>query len=243
MPNDPRADGFARPMQIDNDTAVTRYAEGDSSRGVTVVIPPPSIVNDGPGRRVAHTEPSPPRPAMSGGSIPPIVPETPYTRTVQTVRALWLLSFAFGTAAALFAAFSAKGRLTALREYIPTLRSGYDEATISTAASILFWSVTAMCVALIVVQALVLVRLLRGRFRPRWWLLVLVAAQCVLVVLVHRLVAVDRDGLLITLLALAQLTIALIAAIGGVCPGTKRWLVTRRETEDAARSGRMRLDQ
>ncbi|MFV0535369.1 MAG: hypothetical protein ACK5MR_17225 [Cumulibacter sp.] len=243
MPNDPRPDGFARSMPGDSDTAVTRHTDGESSRGVTVVIPPPSIVNDGPGRRVADAEPSPPRPAMSGGSIPPIVPETPYTRTVQTVRALWLLSFAFGTAATLFAAFSAKGRLAALREYIPTLRSGYDDATISTAASILFWSVIILCAALIIAQALMLARLLRGRFRPRWWLLLLVAAQCVLVLLVHRLVAVDQNGMLITTLALAQLAIAIIAAVGGICPGTKRWLVARRETEHSARSGRMRVDQ
>lgn len=202
----------------------------DDVRGDTIVAPP-SIVNEGPGAKKPKPQPGPPqRPEMSLETPAPVLKEVPLTRPMAFARMAWLLAIALGTAVVLFALFSNSARRTALGELIAPLAEGEDDATIAALASLLFWTAIVSYIVVIIVEAILVAAMLRGRGGTRWAIIpIVVIANVLAAMAVQALIAIDERGMILTVLLIAQWLVAAIATTASLLPGAGDWFRAKRE--------------
>ena len=170
------------------------------------------------------TRARPPRPEMSDRTPAPIRRTTPATTPVKVARSLWILSFAVGALLVIIAFLGRDRQLDALRELVVDLDPARDASTLDAVTELAFWGSLAAFAVVILVEAVLLRAVLRGRGRVRWALVLAVVAQVAASLLADAfLLATDEQGLYLRIALIAQLVSACAALVAGFTPGANAW--------------------
>lgn len=201
-----------------------------------LITPRPSIVNQGPGASPAR-RPEPLRPGLSLAAPAPVPLSIPAARSVRVAQGLWTTSFVLGAAAFFFALYDSGNRQERLRGTIAPLAPEWTEQSVHLIATLLFWGTVVLALLVVAAEIALLATVLRGRSWPRLPLVLVVLLLHVPAALgVFEFVAIDADGLVITVLAAAQWLLAAIGTTALLLPDAGDWFRAKREARTAADS-------
>jgi hypothetical protein len=165
--------------------------------------------------------------------LQPIVP----TRQVKAARTLWLVSFAAGSIAILFAFVSRDEQLGRLRDLITGLAPERDPETLAALASLVFWGTLGLLALVIVIEAILLRVMMRGRGGARWALmLVLFLNAGVLLIADALVIAPGDEGLYLRICLVAQLALAGVGLVLSLFPGASAWFRAQKQKRRRTRS-------
>ena len=152
--------------------------------------------------------------------LKPIVP----SRQVKVARTLWIVSFASGSIAMLFAFVARNEQLERLRELVTELAPERDAETLSALSSLVFWGTLGLVALVIVIQAVLLHAMMRGHGGVRWALLFTLIICAAIAVVADALVIPPGDeGLYLRICLVAQLALAGAGSVLSLFPGASAW--------------------
>jgi hypothetical protein len=160
---------------------------------------------------------------MSDTTPPPVKrPVTP-TGPVRIARLLWLASFVAGLGVLAFAFLSRNDQVERLGDVIADVDPGRAAETLTSAATIVFWSSLAAIVAVVVIEVLLLQAVIRRHGWARWVQLLVLLAHAGVAALGGSFLALGDQGVVIGALLTAQLVLGVVALIVSVLPGSGAW--------------------
>jgi len=161
---------------------------------------------------------------MSNAVPPPVTRAVAPPPLVRYVGALWLMAGVVGAVALVFAFLDRDTHLAGLRETAAGLDGTADAARLDQVAALAFWGTLAVFAVVLVLEALLVRPLLRGRGAVRWALLLVLLLDVGAVLLVSAFLGDDSAGFQPTpQLAGVQLAAATLAFVLGVLPPASRW--------------------
>lgn len=161
---------------------------------------------------------------MSNAVPPPILREPSAPRTVRNAGRLWLLGVGAGVVSLVVALLDREAHRAALRETAANLDTRVDPADLDRVTAIALWGTLGGFALVLLVQALLVRPLLRGRGWARWALLATVVADAGAVVLVFAFLGGDSPGFQpAPALAAVHLILAVLALVVGLLPPASRW--------------------
>jgi hypothetical protein len=150
---------------------------------------------------------------------------------VKVASAFWLLSFAAGLLAVIFAFLSRNVQIDHLGTLVKDLKPEQDAETLKAVAETVLWSSLGAIVLVIVVEALLLLVMLHRRGAARWGLLCMMLVQAGVTVLAIALLASPGgEGTTILLLLVTALVLAGVALVAGAVPRAGAWFRTEHKT-------------
>ncbi|MEC5200155.1 uncharacterized membrane protein YhaH (DUF805 family) [Arthrobacter sp. PL16] len=166
----------------------------------------------------------PPRPAMSNAVPPPVLKEESPPPSVRRSGGLWLLAVGVGVVALVLAFLDREALLDTLAETAATIDSGADAARLDQVALIALWGTTGVFALVLLIEALLVRPLLRGRGWARWALLAMVVADAGAVLLVLAFLGDGSAGFQpAPHLAVVHLVLAVVALVLSLFPSASRW--------------------
>jgi len=191
---------------------------------------PPGRALSGPGssggsagRDEQRRETPPPRPSLANPNAAPVLTKVPPPASVRLSQLCWVLSFFAGGTAIVYCFIIRQKQLPLIADFARSVSEGRADATYTTAADIIFWSMFGVMVGVLLVQITLLVAFTNRRPNTRWWQLATFAAQTLLFVIGLELVAGGEDGVFLRQLLLAQCALALLGLLFSTMPGALRW--------------------
>ena len=177
---------------------------------------------DGTSRREAPERPS----LVNPNEAPVLVKLTP-PFSVRVSQFLWVLSFAVGAFTIVYFFVIRTDLLPLIAEVAEKVTEGRSEETYDAAADIVYWTVFAFMVATLLVQITLLVSFMGRRPQIRWWQLVTLAVQAVVLVLSPEWVALGSQGASLPTLLAAQAALVLLALLFCFLPRAMAWSARR----------------
>jgi hypothetical protein len=175
--------------------------------------------------------PAPPRPPLSDHTPAPIREILTPPPAVKRVRFLWILSFASGLIAGIFAFFARDSVLEHVRGLINGLERGDDQETVEALAVVVFWGTLGMLALVILIEAVLLVVLMRRHGKVRFVLLAMLLVHGVVTLVADAFLAAPGDQELgIRVLLVIQLVLAGAAVIASVLHGAGQWFRAENQT-------------
>lgn len=178
----------------------------------------------------------PPRPEMSDRTpapkLQPIVP----TRLVKVARTFWLVAFAAGFIAVLFAFVSRNEQLERLRTLVTELAPERDADTLSALASLVFWGTLLLYVVVMVIEAILLRVMMRGHGGARWALMIVLVVNSVVLLIADAFVIVPGDdGLYLRICLVGQLALAGVGLVLSLFPNASAWFRAQKKRRRRSR--------
>jgi hypothetical protein len=168
--------------------------------------------------------PAPPRPPLSDHTPAPIREILKPPPAVRRVRFLWILSFASGLIAGIFAFFARDEILEHVRGLINGLERGDDQQTVEALAVVVFWGTLGMLALVILIEAVLLGVLMRRHGKVRFVLLAMLLVNGAVTLLADAFLAAPGDQELgIRVLLVLQLVLAGAAVVASVLGGASQW--------------------
>jgi len=168
--------------------------------------------------------PAPPRPPLSDHTPAPIREILKPPPAVKRVRFLWILSFASGLIAGIFAFFARDEILEHVRGLINGLERGDDQQTVEALAVVVFWGTLGMLALVILIEAVLLGVLMRRHGKVRFVLLAMLLVNGAVTLLADAFLAAPGDQELgIRVLLVLQLVLAGAAVVASVLGGASQW--------------------
>lgn len=173
---------------------------------------------------------------MSDTTPAPLRRTAPPSQTVKVARTLWLFSFAAGLLAVVFAFLSRNVQIANLRDIVQELKPGQDADTLQAVAVLVFWVSLLAIVVVVIIEALLLVGLMRRRPGLRWALLavVLVLQVGAGVLASAFLVSPSAEGTTVFAILVASLLLAGAALVVGALPSASAWFRGKDEPRGGA---------
>ncbi|WP_127129625.1 hypothetical protein [Georgenia sp. SYP-B2076] len=216
----PAGPGHASPPGAAAGRAQSTTAEPPEAR----VAPVSWAANTEPLAAPPVTPAPPPRPEIANRFPAPIQQHVTPTTTLRVSRALWLLSFASGLAAAAFAFLVRVDQHTRLLDQVTALDPSRDAETLDKVATIVFWGAIGAVVLVIAIEALLMRSMMRGRGSARVGLFVMVVVHVVVAILAESfLAAPGTAGGAVRWPLVAQLLLACAALVTSLLPGANAW--------------------
>lgn len=185
----------------------------DSARGHAGQMPRPE----------ATKREAPARPPLTSANAAPVVAKVSPPASVRFAQLLWILSFFVGGFVVVYFFIIREDQLPVIADIVRgTVESRSDEAY-DTAADIIFWSVFAVMLALLLAQIVLLVSFMGRRPGIRWWQLSTFIAQTVLMLLSLELISGGTDGEFLRQLIFVQLVLVLLGLLISTLPGALAW--------------------
>lgn len=165
--------------------------------------------------------------------LEPIVP----TRQVKAARTLWLVSFAAGFIAVLFAFVARNEQLERLRQLVTELAPERDAETLAALAALVFWGTLALFALVLVIEAIVLRVMMRGHGAARWALMVILVLNAgVLLVADAVVIAPGDEGIYLRICLVAQLALGGVGLVLSLFPGASAWFRAQKKRRRRPRS-------
>ena len=152
--------------------------------------------------------PPPPRPRMSDSTPPPVPKMEGPTGLLLVTRYLWILSFLVGLGAVAIAFLSRGPVMEDLLNILDELAPAYSTPVITTAASIVFWSILVALGVVIGLESLLLAGLLRRKLSARLGMLLLLVLHIGVALLADSFLAGGDQGWYLRIFLAAQLLLA-----------------------------------
>lgn len=175
----------------------------------------------------------PPRPQMSDAAPAPVPAKVPPTRPMLAARALWFASFAAGAAVVIFGFLAQENQLQRLRELVAEVAGvadTQDAAAVDAAAAIAFWGSIIGLAVVIVVEAILVSVMMRGRGGVRWALLVFLVVHAGVLLLADAFLGGGDYGTLFSILLIGQLLLAVAAVIVSLLPSSTAWFRRKQQS-------------
>lgn len=173
------------------------------------------------------TRDAPERPALANRNGAPVVIKKSAPFEVRLSQFLWIVSFAVGGFAVVYLFVIRQDLLPLIADLVETVDKGRSEDTYESAADILFWTVFAVSLAMLLAQITLLVSFLNRKPQVRWWQLATLAVQATLVLLSPEWVALGEKGSWVQPLLAAQAALVLLALLLSILPRALAWSARR----------------
>jgi hypothetical protein len=161
---------------------------------------------------------------MSNAVPPPNMVKQEPPRLLRIAGGLWLLGVAAGVAAIVLAVLDRENRLTDLQDTALTIDSQAAVEDAEQVALIAFWGTLGVFAAVLLITALLVPPLLRGRGWIRWTLATILVLDVGAVLLVQAFLESDAGAFpSVPQLAVLQLALAFIALVLTLLPPVSRW--------------------
>jgi hypothetical protein len=167
---------------------------------------------------------------MSDTRPPPAQLSTTPTGPVKIARFLWLGSFVLGLAVLAFAFLSRDDQIERLSDVIAGVDPGRPAATLTSAATIVFWSCLGAIGVVIAVEALLLRAVVRRHRWAQWAQLLVLLVHTGVVLLAGTFLAQGDQGVLMAGLLIVQLLFGVVALVVSVLPGSGDWFRAKNES-------------
>ena len=165
--------------------------------------------------------------------LQPIVP----TRTVKLARTLWLVSFAAGSIAILFAFVSRDEQLSRLRDLVTQLAPERDAETLAALASLVFWGTLGLVALVIVIEAILLRVMMRGHGGARWALMFILFVNAAVSLIADAFVILPgEEGLYLRICLVGQLTLAGGGLVLSLFPRPSAWFRAQKKSRRRPRN-------
>lgn len=174
-----------------------------------------------------HTPPE--RPTLASSNQPPVLVKQTAPFPVRLCQLLWALSFAVGGAAIVYFFIIRQDQLPLIADTIRAVNAERVEETYTRAADIVFWSIFAAMVSLLLVQITLLVSFMNRRPGVRWWQLTTLMGQALIFALADRLVTSGDKGESLHQLLAAQCVLVLSALLVSNLPVAIAWTARRHD--------------
>lgn len=149
--------------------------------------------------------------------------------SVRLCQFLWILSFAVGGFTTVYFFVIRTELLPLMADRAREVTPDRADATYEAAADIVFWVVFAIIVGTLLVQITLLVSFMGRRPQIRWWQLLTLGVQALLVVLSPGWVALGEKGAPLQPLLAGQAALVLLALLFGVLPRAIAWSARRHD--------------
>lgn len=180
--------------------------------------------------RTAKPPPEPPeRPSVLSPNAPPVLVKLAPPFTVRACQFLWVTSFVLGALAIVYFFVVRQDQLPLIVETIRDVNSERTDETYDRAADIIYWSVFAAMIGLLLVQITLLVSFTNRRPGARWWQFLTLLGQALLFGLGRELVAAGDHGEQLRQLLAAQLVAVILALLVSNLPGALAWSTRRHD--------------
>jgi hypothetical protein len=171
----------------------------------------------------------PERPTLAGKDAPPVLVKAPPPFLVRLAQLLWVTSLLAGATAVVYLFVIRQAQLPEIAEIARRVDGNRAEATYTSAADIVFWSVFTPLVAIIMLQIVLQVSFANRRPKVRWWQFGSVLFQAGLVLIAGELVAFGDRGLPLERILMAQVALATLGLLVSVLPPVLRWSARRHD--------------
>jgi len=177
---------------------------------------------------------APARPTLANPNAAPVIVKRPPPFFIRLSQLLWVASFAAGGAAVVYFFIVRKTQLPLIADAIRAVDDSRTDSTYESAADIVFWSVFAVMLTLLLIQITLLVSFTSRRPRVRWWQLATWVVQALLYLLAADLVGGGTDGELLRQLLVAQCGLVLLALLSSTTAGGIAWSVRQHDVRRGA---------
>lgn len=208
----------------------TPHTEGPTSRFPSPVRDVGS--SERPARRTGAGHELPTRPPLASANRAPVLIKATPPFSIRMAQLLWILSFAVGAFTAVYSFVVRKDLLPLIADVAEGVTAGRSDETYDAAADIVFWVVFATIVGLLLVQVTLLVSFMNRRPQIRWWQLLTLGVQGLLVLLSPEWVALGSQGAVLQPLLAAQAALVLSALLFSILPQGIAWTARRFDLRD-----------
>ena len=153
----------------------------------------------------------------------PVLVKLPPPFSVRMSQFFWIISFAVGGFAAVYYFVIRQELLPLIADRVRGVVEGRSDETYDAASDIVFWSVFAVLVAILLIQITLLVSFMGRRGNVRWWQLATLVVLALLVLLSPEWVALGAEGAVLQPLLTAQAALVLLALLAGTLPRAIAW--------------------
>lgn len=190
---------------------------------------PSAITRSGPPERALASpkREAPSRPPLASPNAPPVVAKVPPPASVRFAQLCWVLSFAVGGFCVVYYFIIREQQLPIIAGVVRGVTEGRSNETYDTASDIVFWSVFAVMVSVLIVQITLLVSFMSRRPGVRWWQLATFIVQAILLAISLELVATDGDGQVLRQLLPLQCGLVLLGLLVSTLPAAIAWSARR----------------
>lgn len=207
----------------DDPTPPPRRPGGDAGS----VVPRGRVTRAPAAERPADEHQSPSRPSLTSENGAPVLVKATPPFSIRLTQLLWILSFAVGGFTTVYYFIVRKELLPEIAKVAESVTKGRSEETYDAAADIVFWVLFAVIVGVLLIQITLLVSFMNRRPQVRWWQLLTLGVQALLVLLSPEWVALGAQGKPLQPLLAAQAALVLLALLFSVFPKAIAWSARR----------------
>lgn len=169
----------------------------------------------------------PARPSLSNPNLAPVLVKATPPFSIRASQFFWILSFAVGAFTVVYMFVIRQDLLPLITDVAKAVTDGREDRTYENAADIIFWVVFGMVVGLLFAQITMFVSFMGRRPQIRWWQLLTLALQGLLVLLSPEWVALGAKGTPLQSLLAAQAALVLLALLASILPKAIAWSARR----------------
>jgi len=203
---------------------------------------PPLPARTQPGRSGTQPPPKPPRdaperPTLASGNSAPVLTKAPPPFSVRLSQFLWVLSLAFGAVTVVFYFVIREDQLPLIIDAIKAVSEDRTDDTYEAAADIVYWSVFAVIVTLVLMQIVLLVSFSSRKPGARWWQFATVMVQIVAFLIALELVGGGEYGSMLRQLFIGEAGFAVLALLLSTLRGALAWTARKHDVRRSGDSG------
>jgi len=187
------------------------------------------------GEVAALTPPAsaPGRPSLTGKDAAPVLVKLPPPIVVRLSQIAWLTSLLAGGVAIVYLFVIRQAQLPDIADLARAVDGSRADATYTTVADILFWSVFTPLVAIILAQVAMQVSFAGRRPNVRWWQFGSILFQGGVLLIARELVIFGDRGLPLERILLIQLALAALGLLISLLPPALRWTARQHDIRRA----------
>lgn len=188
----------------------------------------------------APTGSAPGRPSLTGKDAAPVLVKLPPPVVVRISQVAWLTSLLAGGVAIVYLFVIRQAQLPEIADLVRAVDGSRADATYTTTADIIFWSIFTPLVAIVLAQVAMQVSFANRRPNVRWWQFGSILFQGGVFLLAREMVVFGDRGLPLERILLIQLGLAVFGLLISLLPPALRWTARRhdiRRGEPVAPSG------
>lgn len=171
----------------------------------------------------------PRRPSLANKAAAPVLVKIPPPLVVRVGQLLWVLSLFSGGAAVVYLFVIRTAQLPEIADVVRRVDATRVDATYTTVADIIYWSIFGALVVVILVQITLQVSFSSRRPNVRWWQLGTVLVLGGILTLARELVAIGERGTPLTRMLLLQVGLATLGLLFTALPPALRWTARRHD--------------
>ena len=181
----------------------------------------------------------PPRPTLANPNAAPVLTKLTPPFSVRMTQFFWILSFFVGGFGVVYSFVIRKEQLPLIADAVRAVDPARTEQTYTAAADIVFWSVFAVTVGVLLAQITLLVSFMARRPKIRWWQLLTWVLQVVTLAIALDLALTGERAVPLRLILAVQCALVLLGLLSSVLPKAMAWSarehdVVRHKQGDAA---------